>query len=276
MKTIGWISDFERFGGAEDSERYLIFEAPSGVKIHKIIGGKDFKTDCDLYIVNNFRRLTPIQLNFIIDTKKYILAHRDIIDTPHDNLFRRLARQAKINIFLSPLHREEFYKKFGVGVYDNNCCIAPCFDKRFYYRIEQEDRELDVCWVGNIQHHKGIEDVLLWARNNDRQVAFYGKGDDQIIDQIEESKYGKYMFECNAMELRDIYPTYKNFIHFPDKIEAFGRSCMEAFLSGCNMIVNEKVGMYSYPEIKILDRKKLEDWLELQPVIFWNTVNTYL
>ena len=267
--TIGWVSDYNKYGGGETTEKEFIDRCPRNIKLIKMFGGKNIDTTCDFYIINNFRALAEIQLDYFIEKKKYIMAFRDVIDTRHDSLIRRMVKNACANIFLSPLHRKEFFKKFNIKECSHARIIAPYFNCNKYDR--SSEKVLDICWAGNIQHHKGIEECLLWARDNCRMVMFYGKGDSQLIDQINYSKYAVY--KGYHEDISPILALYKYFIHLPDKIEAFGRTCMEAHLSGCKIIRNGKIGMFSWDTFD--DIEDTIERIQKQPSLFWGTVKSY-
>tara|TARA_Y100000310_G_scaffold146471_2_gene145823 strand:- start:4292 stop:5125 length:834 start_codon:yes stop_codon:yes gene_type:complete len=270
---IGWISDCflsEGFvGGGEITESELIKRRHNSIAVSKIT--KDnFNTNCDFYILNNFRTLSKIQLEYLVYEKRYGIAWRDIIDTPHDDFIPILFANSKFDIFLSPLHEYSFFEKFDLSYASEHTkqsfIIPPYFDcKKYINKNRMPDK--DVCWLGHIQHHKGIDDVLLWARDNDVMVDFYGGGNQQIVNQLLESKYARYLGHGDPVE---VFKQYESFIHLPDKVEAFGRSCFEAYLSGCKIIRNDKVGMYSYPLLDLID--DITEWIESSPKKFWNVV----
>lgn len=272
MIKIGWLTEFKGQGGAWQTESRMVKKSPKDLDV-KVVDTNKFKDRYDYYVLNNFRTFYSLQLEFLIEKKNYFIYWHDVIDTGKDEFVRKLYNNARGNIFLSPLHKVEFCTKFNIDIDKENNCIAPYFaaDK---YTNNNDNRKDKVCWVGSIQHHKGIDDVLLWSRDNNQIIDFYGKGNSQLINQLQESKYCKYI--GFAKMPINIYPKYEYFIHMPDKIEAFGRSCMEAWLSGCKIIKNNKIGMYSYPEIqsalKEKDLKFMSTWLELQPKRFWNYI----
>lgn len=276
IKTIGWCSDFNVvknnsfIGGGEKTEHELIKRAPNNFVV-KYIKATSFDYNCDFYIVNNFRTYNTDDIDFLINNK-HIMSWRDVIDTPHDNRVRELYKTAKLNVFLSPLHKKAFLEKFNITDKDYNCIdIAPYFDFDKYIREPKfEDRKKDICWIGDIQHHKDIESIIIWARETGRVIDFFGKGNLTIVQQIQESKYARY---CGYTDnIHTVYPEYKYFIHKPDKVEAFGRSCMEAYLSDCSIISNDKVGMYSWEQFANWDYDDIRDWIEQQPGLFWDSV----
>lgn len=273
MTKIAWLTEYRGHGGAWMTEFNMLDKCPNDMNI-KIVDKNKFEESYDFYILNNFRTFYPLQLEYLIDSKNYFIYWHDVIDTGKEKFIRKLYQNAKGNIFLSPLHKIEFCTKFDLNSSGEDNCIAPYFDVSEYSFNSDLDRSKEVCWVGSIQHFKGCDNALLWARDNNQVIDFYGKGNPQLINQLQESKYCNYKgFTSN---LKKIYPKYRRFIHMPDSVEAFGRSCMEAWLSGCEIIKNDKVGMYSYPEMqKAFEKgniKEVQNWLEFQPMKFWHYI----
>jgi len=275
---IGWLSDYNIVdngfvGGGEITEAEFIKRKPSDI-ILELITRKNFKDDFDFYIVNNFRTFSKKNLNTVLDNK-FIMAWRDVIETPHDDLISQLYEKAKLNIFLSPLHLKSFTNRFNV--IKNNTCkiISPYFNAKRYRGIEFANilRNKDICWVGHLQHHKGIEECILWARDNNRIIDFYGKGNLQIVHQLEESKYANYKGFID--DISSILYQYKYFIHYPDKIETFGRSCMEAYLCECRIIRNNNIGMFSWDIFtKNIEIDDIIEWIERAPSVFWDNIKS--
>jgi hypothetical protein len=68
---------------------------------------------------------------------------------------------------------------------------------------------------------------------------------------------------------------YSGFIHLPNWTEPFGRVVMEAYLSGCELIVNDKIGAMSF-DWDYSDYDEVKDKLQSSVKKFWQVVESYL
>jgi glycosyltransferase involved in cell wall biosynthesis len=98
---------------------------------------------------------------------------------------------------------------------------------------------------------KGPVQVEQWAEKNGG-VDFYGEGweDSRVVDYD---------------DLPEILARYKTFVHLPRVTEPFGRSVVEAWASGCELVVNRNVGSVHWISEE-------SDKLETAAEDFWNLV----
>jgi glycosyltransferase involved in cell wall biosynthesis len=101
-----------------------------------------------------------------------------------------------------------------------------------------------VVYVGSLTSHKGVMDALDWGEENDIGIYVYGVG--ECIEQVLEHPYAYYCGTVNYEELLEVYSVAKRFIFLPNWVDPFARTTVEARLSGCELITNEKVGAMSY------------------------------
>lgn len=241
---VGFIVDCVSAGGAETTTEYLRRLLDMNNVDVDMITPQSTWGHYDLYVICSYRKH---DLEFIkgLDFNKCICFLRDIIpmDWEHELVASMLYEQCTLSIFLSPLHKQLIENKYGLQV-DNSFLYIPYFDVTKY--SEQKNKK-EICWVGSIYRHKGIDNCLLWARERGKKIDIYGNGNDLSIVQIKHSNYANYMGEYKSS---DIYGQYKYFIHLPDEPESFGRSVAEATLCGCDCIVEEggenKIGFYSW------------------------------
>lgn len=257
LTRVGWVNDFNKLGGGEESQKRLIERATFTVDF---MTPKTFKTGYGLYIINNVRTFTTEQVEYLLRSR-FVMCWRDVLSDDH-NLIKGLAEKAFKNIFLSPLHLATFKEKYGLAPH-NQFVIPPLFDD---VQDADNDRE-GICWFGSIWPHKGIESVLLWARNNNTVIDFYGTGHEQIIEQLKISKYANYKGLADKTVLKE----YKYFIHMPTVIEAFGRAAFEAFLAGCHVLHNGLIGAFSFDWNYENKREALSD-CSYQGKAFWDVV----
>lgn len=246
---VGWITDYvDVVGGAEVTSKYLASYLAQNDCVAEFCNIQDDNNDYDIYVLTSFRRCDPQELRKFLSDKKYVLFLRDIIDMTYDQekIIKWLYLNAVKGIFLSPLHVELFSKKYNIDVIDPLLYI-PYFDIESYANNSNSDKKDNICWLNSFYSHKGLENCLLWARENGQHIDCYGKGNPNIALSAHHSKYSSYLGDIKHEYVPNILNQYKYFIHLPDVPEAFGRSVAEAFLSGCTCILDEKkIGFCSW------------------------------
>ena len=227
----------------------------------------------DLYVLHNIRTFTDDQLRGYID-KPHVMWSHDIMDTDRMGLKKELIETSMANIFLSPGHLERFELQAGFDVPRAHCIPSVIDTSQFIGQTKAIYKE--PCYIGGIYEHKGIDDVLLWARANKTIVYFFGWGDEDIIDKIISSKYGEYCGVADKDQLSKVYSEFETLIHLPQVYEACGRSIIEAYLSGLKIITNNNTGFFSYPW-DFGDKDKIREYLEAVPQeYFWIINNAHL
>ena len=266
MNQIAWLNGYIDFGGGEISANAMLKDPPYDIKF---MLPQTFESGYKYYIINNFRHFSKEQLQYL-STQNIIMWWHDVLPTPYPDLTRQLAIKAKNNIFLSPLHCSTFADKYDLDILadDINISIIPPFIdmNKFYYNDNPRHRQ-NICRVGKIYSHKGIDKVLMCLRNDGIKADFYGDGNPLIKYQLEQSLYANYMGDIDHQNIEETYRKYRYFIHMPAEIEAFGRSTMEAKLCGCEIIGNGKIGCLSY---RIED--ELIEQIKESHSLFWGVI----
>ena len=267
---IAWISDYETGGGAERTNLSAIEASPFRDRID-LITPERFSCDYDFFIINNSRFFTGLQLEWIVRNRPFAVYSHDILPTTHVPLRYEMFYRSALNIFLSPLHLKETEIRYGMEI-PRAVVVPPIFTPERLNRwvAGREDPGLgSTCWVGSIYKHKGIDNVLLWARENETAVDFYGSGDPVLTAQLEFSSYANFFGPVEDPLF--LYGEYRKFIHLPSDVEACGRSVIEAYLSGCEMVVNEKVGFFSY-DLDFGERESVLEFLQRAPKQLWDVM----
>ena len=150
-----------------------------------------------------------------------------------------LTKGSSLNIFLSPLHRYEFQKFLG-------CTIDRVYD--FFQPIDVEvfnnqnrERDIPFLYVGALNWFKGLDNVLEIF--GDKGLHVVGRRTD-VVSALPNSVI--YLGEKTPKELAEVYNRSKRFIHLPRWQEPSARTVVEAALCGCDLIVNENVGVLSF------------------------------
>jgi len=270
---IGWVHDFNNAqhpGGAQQTNRVMLDNVPDHLEIYEV-SPDHFDLGCDLYIINNIRTFTREQA-LVLLSKPHVNWFHDIIGCPHQHIRVDVAKKdALVNIFLSPLLADAYESKFNVEL-EGYIVPSAMEISRFTDVTRPEQQEDNWLWVGDIQLHKGIDDVLLAARAQNKIVDFWGFGNKQLIMQIQNSNYGKIKGYYPQDEIENLYAMYSTFIHLPSGTEAFGRTVAEAMLAGCTTITNGNVGLNTIAN----NREELIGQLQLVPETFWGLIEKAL
>lgn len=278
MKVIGWVHDFsssQYLGGAQLTCEEMLRHIPEDIIIRPIGSYKDLK-EVDLVVINNSRTVTYWEL---LRNKRLIFWIHDLIPEPYIDIKNELMIKAEKVFFLSPLLHRKYCEIYDVDIEDSKVdYVPPIVDyKRFNTIVDVEQREKRAAWIGDIQFFKGIDEVLLWAREHNTYVDFYGPGVDFLIERIKISRYGDYLGIVSPNEMQFVYNKYRYFIHLPKVIEGGGRTVIEALLCGCKIIHNSKIGILSYFEeddINNLTYSDITDLIDSGIKKFWDTVKS--
>lgn len=252
-KKILWLADFTTVevpaGGAEITDSYVIQAGKDlGYEIKVCTPSQIHSSDvswCDVVVFSNNFEFPHTVRKRLMDTKPYIAYSHDSgrwlsIAKKHPDFFQR----ALASIFLSPLHRDQF-KKFLTKA-KNVICVPPYIP--YYFYDKGEDRNRKVIYAGNIHEGKGIDDVLKFAKENPNMIIdfYYQRHSGGLLRALKERRNCNLVGFVPKEKIFKKYNQYSYFIHVPKCYEAFGRAVAEAYLCGCKVIINDRVGAFSY------------------------------
>jgi glycosyltransferase involved in cell wall biosynthesis len=112
------------------------------------------------------------------------------------------------------------------------------------------DRDIDVLYVGTINRAKGYFNLL--ERFDPARLTLAGR------NALDQPVLGNYLGPVDYDELPQLYNRARFFAHLPQWYEPMGRTVVEAALCGCELILNERVGVTSYPRSDWLDPMTVE------------------
>ena len=277
QKKIAWVADYfknDRPGGAQLTNLAIIEKGQKlGYAIDRInttdILKEDFKK-YDLLVVNNIRMSTKEDRDLIIKFP-YIRFEHDYLDYFLDkDEVKKMFGNSLANIFLSPLHlkQNQTYCKDN-----NNYYIPSPIDPKLFYK--KSTPKSGVMWAGELGRHKGLDNVADWATKNKTGVDIYGWiGDESLLTMVKEHSFLNYKGQLSHQEMRVKLREYESFIHLPVWYEPFGRAVMEAYLSGCKLITNNKVGAMSF-DWDYDNYEEVKKNLESSPDLFWEIIKKY-
>lgn len=151
---------------------------------------------------------------------------------------RTLYSRARVGIFNSPRSREAIAGIVDVALPDRCIFSRPAIDTDRFRPLGLE-RDIDVLYVGTISAHKGYYELL--ERFGPERLTLAG------TNRLGETVKGNYLGSVAYDDLPELYNRARIFAHLPRWLEPMGRTLVEASLCGCEIIVNERVGVTSYP-----------------------------
>lgn len=154
---------------------------------------------------------------------------------------------ARHAIFVSPMQRRMIENVLDVDL-PAVVLSRPQIDTHLFRPLALE-RDIDVLYVGTIERKKGYDNLL--ARFGADRLTFVG------ANHLGEPVAGTYLGPLPHGDLPPIYNRARTFAHLPQWHEPMGRTVVEAGLCGCELVVNDRVGVRSYPP---------EDWTDPQVV----------
>jgi len=278
IKRIAWVADFsvdEHSGGAQRTNEIMIERGRElGYEIEEVNSADWRLVDADLYILNNIHY---IYWNHTPDLLK-IIRGRPFIRYEHDYLwkipmpFERIQEvydKSLLNIFLSPSHLAE-HQRAGLRLDKVHIQPSP-IDTSAFFRGEGDSNR--VLYTGELGGHKGILNVFEHARNHPKlRYDLYG-WEGAMWNQLKEQmpRNCKNFAPVKYGSMPQLYRGYGKFIHLPIWMEPFGRTVAEAYLSGCELITNKRVGFESF-DWDYGNYEEVKAKLEEAPDRFWEKV----
>lgn len=278
-------------GGAELSNLQVI---KAGIELGfyiKIITPASFDRDwiaqSDFLIFNNFYMFEGAVYHFILKViweykKPYMIYshdHRDIIgeETARHRFARSWFGHSFCNVFISPMHKNNFLKHLGECI-EPSFILTPPIDVDFFKPVNGVDRILKsaVNLTGRLVSSKGLLNVYNWAiANPDYTLSIYTKYADGTSGKLLAARPNVKLFSSVPYKmLPRIYSESHYVIHFPVALEAAGRTLIEGTLCGCQVLMNDNVGVASFTEkeLPLKDIPKLRKIIRRGPYEFWYKV----
>jgi glycosyltransferase involved in cell wall biosynthesis len=286
IKNIVWLQDCssdEQVGGSEITSdaaynhgKNLGFNAV----IMTVSRTKILNMDLDLvlewgdwFVLNNIKywmERYPGFLTRIIETKSFIRWEHDYL-WDHGwplELIKQIFTTSKMNVFMSPLHmREHIHRIPEIGAHPKNITMPSFVELKLFKPVDGVVRKPNsVIYAGRTVGHKGFNNVIDHARNNPSLSYDVYNLDNVLYDNLPANITIK--GAVVHTELPAIYSSYEHCIHLPNWTEPAGRSVVEATLCGCKCILNDNVGIKSYPWFT-QNIDKLRTALQIQTALFW-------
>ncbi len=230
---IGWLADRAvAIGGAELSSAHLFAHAPDGIELVPCPPGEI--AACDGYIVQNCVSYPAETIDAIKD-RPVLKSIRDYWEHGDADLREYLLHHARVLVFNSPIHQQNFSMAFFTPA---GYCPPPIPTERFLQVRWKALGRKDACWIGRMYPQKGVLAAMQWAVKNKVQTDFYGSG--PMVPGI--ASHVQYCGPIRYSLVPAVLAQHETFVHLPEWVEPFGRTVAEAWLAGCKLVVNEKIG----------------------------------
>jgi len=250
---------------------------------------RDWVVSSDFIIFNNFYCFDTSLFHFLLKVvweynKPYVIYshdHRDIIgeDTARPRFARVWFNRSFLNVFISPMHRNNFLEHLG-EVINPVFILTPPIDTDFFYPRDVPRRLNSVVnLTGRLVSSKGMLNVYKWAvANPSFAIDVYTKYADGTSGKLLSARpnisiHGPIPYKM----LPRIYSESSHVIHLPVALEAAGRTLIEGALCGCGVIMNDRVGVASFKDedLPIGSRNILRRVIREGPYRFWRAVADY-
>lgn len=267
FKTVAWISSRsypEYEGGAEITE-YVLMEKgrKQGLKID--YWNKNPEKDYDLYLFGNTHDWYPQKVFDLIEGKRFVFFS-------HDPLIKeqtlRLLKNSFLVVFMSPKHRDFFLSKLKKK---KTLLQPPAFlDLEKWYSTKKENYAV---YIGDLNEYKGVQNLYSYAKDHpETTFKVFGRNFASFPFTLDNFHYyGWLPTEDVAKELAKA----KYFVHLPSRVDPGPHMVIKAYLSDCELIVNENVGVLSYTEWNWDNKEEIKKKLREKTNTFWERINRY-
>lgn len=263
MKVAFLQDDPGYIGGAELTMREFRLAAPDEVELVPL-------EDAETVVVGNCASYGP-DLKHVLAGKKVIRYFNDV-DPHSDRNLREWFLTYADCVFTSLLHIERFPYELpprsqivptGQKPVGSTKLIPPAVDLDAFRpprRVRRNQEREGTCTIGVWQNEgKGQMQLLEWSEQNG-PVDVYGDG--AFVP------HGPNLNPMGPLEPDKVAQTlwqYERFAHLPTAVEPFGRSVVEAWAAGCELVVNKLVGARYWIE-------EAPEKLETAAADFWKLV----
>jgi hypothetical protein len=290
MARIAWLQDlcpWEKGGGAQLTDRAHIGEGiieGHTVDIYTPNTEGGLRLDSDLFLISNASSFNPGVLADLAETGRTCWFLHDYWPVCKWRLFYPMQercrtcqersrwvpiiRQARLLIWLSPLHRESWLWQCP-ELADVPYALIPSPVSTEEFFDMHEDREGVIC-IESLFPFKGRANVVRWAEEHpDIQVSCLGgnPSPEPLPPNMVDLGYVPYY------DLNNLLNRHRSLLHLPVSPSPFDRTTVEAYLAGCSIIHNGNVGALSYDWFR--SASLIKHHMKSSPLKFWDAIEHY-
>ena len=281
------LNPMDHQGGAEQNDREMIrkgFERHHNIQI---ITPQNYNLisieDSQLVIFSNCINFPKEIIKEVCSKFPYIFFHHDYIffkwrlfyhakegdySGCDRDFWLHIFKNAKLNIWLSSLHREAYLVSFPELKECKYTLIPSAIDVNIWKPVEGIERKKGtILGINVLELFKGRYIINKYVEEHpELQFTFVGNA-----SHLEKPNC-TYIPYVKNKDLPKLYSQHEFMIHLPSNTEPFCRTVCEAILCGCKIITNANTGAFSYDWMKKGDVKEIREKLKFSSLIFWEEI----
>lgn len=231
---IGWVMEDPGYkGGAEHEADVLAAHAPEWAELVPC-PLTAISREVDAYVVHNCADATD-KLIAYLDGKPTIRRVHDLWKGQDAAVRAWLLENAALFILSSPLQHEALAWKINRPVAYVPSAVEV---DTFRAAARAANGRKGALWLGRLYDGKGIEQARTWTEQEGVEIDVYGFGanEDDIAPPL------NYCGRVDYDDVPALMARYGRFVFLPDAVEPYGRTVAEAWLAGCELVINRNVG----------------------------------
>lgn len=236
---VGWLQqDVGIFGGAEFSCKALVENAPEGVEVVYCPEYKRPPRDVDVFVIQN---CTTYSAKWIeeLALKPVVKQIRDPWYAGNPILRRWLLENSEVLIFSSPTQADHF--RYETDLPYQTIPVPIDLDEIKAYAKPEEERKGNV-FVGRAEVFKGVMYAVDWALEYRQPLDIVGEWEYGYVSPNSLGPTINVLGKLEHDEVLRLLGKRKRFVFFPTWVEAFGRTVVEAWAAGCELVVSGNIG----------------------------------
>ena len=278
-KTVAWIQDSSIRGGAEISNELVIkVGVDCGFSIFVVTPkAANLRSDLersDLVIFNNIWAFDPSKMKIIDEfisrgARPYVKYEHDHRELNRPEFSKKLFANSILNVFLSPIHLENYRQVLGCG----GICLPLAIDVDLFHLIPSVERKANTALICNVRNFKLWKNLQSYVTAHP-EIAFtvLSNGGAPVYgDNVRISPMVPYE------KMPEVYSAYQYLVHLLDGWGANERVIWEAALCGCEIVMNKMVGARSWGSegfnVNLTSGIVIREWLEKAPYLFWREID---
>lgn len=255
---VGWLVDTKHGykGGAELCSDELLRTRPADAQI-VLMSPQAVHNNVDCFVIHNCYEYGS-HIIPMLETRPVVKQVHDVWHHGDPALRRWLCQHSAVMILSSPIHREAL--NFNI-----QCPVKFLPNAIRADRLTEGTHEKAAVWLGRFEEGKGIVAAAEWAEENRVTLHWYGFGSG--LAMVKE--LGQYCGQVEPENVHKVLGEYETFVFLPDGVEPYGRTVVEAWLAGCELVINGNVGAAWW-----IDNEP--DAIERGSELFWELIRTVI